>query len=141
MSRTYFVCDCICESDAKQYCDTCFESYSEHFNEAIEIYDDINWEDDEHRQVLAQTNYEMCECCEQDCDKLFENNGEMLCIVCKPVCECCDESYGTVLNINGLSCCEKCNNFECGVCFKEQEYDVGWCPKLGKCVCPECYLN
>ena len=55
-------------------------------------------------------------------------------------CECCKDPYGSVWKINGILVCEKCNNFECGVCFRETEdYDVEWCEKLKKCVCSECF--
>lgn len=85
----------------------------------------------------------ICECCDLKCEELFQNNGEYLCKDCKPVCECCDESYGTVLCIRGFSVCEKCNNFECGVCWKVAEYcdEMVWCPKLGKCVCDQCWVS
>jgi len=55
-------------------------------------------------------------------------------------CECCEDPRGTVWKINGILVCEKCNNFECGVCFREAEdYDVEWCENLQMCVCPECF--
>jgi len=94
--------------------------------------------------LLCETCNSTCEGCDRVSEHLTEYRGGMLCDNCIPLCECCDESYGEVLRVNGVDVCEKCNNFECGVCYKACEdcddlYDIKWCEKLQKCVCPECF--
>jgi len=55
-------------------------------------------------------------------------------------CECCDSGLPAV-KVQGIFVCKKCNNFECGLCGKENEdphCDIAWNEECGMCVCDCC---
>jgi len=91
----------------------------------------------------GNSEQELCDNCEQDhrnrkyakYDESDEESEEEA-----DECECCDSGLPAV-KVQGIFVCKKCNNFECGLCGKENEdphCDIAWNEECGMCVCDCC---
>ena len=109
------------------------EEWDNKHYEWVELFDE-NYDEDGPIEVLDKDSEEYKKNKEASDETSDETSDD------EQKCECCDSGLPAI-KVQGIFVCKKCNNFECGLCGKENEdphCDIAWNEECGMCVCDCC---
>ena len=116
---------CVVEEVGLSKCPCCENTYIEAQIQSEEVVPCIRC----YKCFVGDCGNTSCDCEFTDDEEEEGEEGE---------CECCDSGLPAI-KVQGIFVCKKCNNFECGLCGKENKRcNIDWNEECGMCVCDCC---